>query len=116
MASVRIRPPPFSAVPVPPYGPTPRAFSTVKTAEREAPTPGLRGHTSAYLAIAQELLEKLGDRPGLTYDFMRGRLQNLEAAFKRWPADPTDIEDRFATIAELTALQRQVRSAMRGER
>jgi hypothetical protein len=32
--------------------------------DREAPTPRISGTLSAYLTIAQELLAKLGDRPG----------------------------------------------------
>lgn len=52
----------------------------------------------------------------LIYDRIRGRLQVLEVTFQAWATDPPPAVDRLAAVSELTGLQGQVHSLVRGDR
>ncbi len=95
----------------------PAFVAVVQDVDRDAPTPRLSGATSVFLTVTQELIAKVGERPGMIYDSLRARLQALEVTFQRWPADPpANVEARLAKIGELTELQGQIHALMRGDR
>jgi hypothetical protein len=66
--------------------------------------------------LAQELLARVGDTPGIVFDALRAKLQGLEQDFQGWPTDPPDIEARLAAVRALTELQAQVHAALARER
>lgn len=84
--------------------------------DRDTPTPRLSLRTAVFLDGTIELLGKIGERPGITYDRIRGELHVLEDEFRGWANKEPDIEHRLKAAAALTGLLERVHGLARGER